>query len=220
MEINRVSLDELLVESAHILGVSLKDVQRSLLLDYLLLLVKWNSVYNLTSIKNIRQMLIFHILDSLSIIPYLSKIRPTQVLDIGSGAGIPGVVLAIVLEDWKITLNDSVHKKSAFQTHIKAKLNITNLSIVTGRVETLMPGHEVPEKFGAIVSRALTSLSNLLKFSRHLMAPGCSIWAMKGAYPDKEISNLPTGSYIKQFIYLTVPMIDADRCLIEFTVDN
>ncbi|MDU0810720.1 MAG: 16S rRNA (guanine(527)-N(7))-methyltransferase RsmG [Burkholderia sp.] len=210
----------MLIKGIRILGISLKDTQRALLLDYLLLLEKWNAVYNLTSIKNIEQMLIYHVLDSLSIVPYLSKIGPTRILDIGSGGGLPGVVLAIVFEDWKITLNDSMHKKSAFQMHTKTKLNLKNLSIVTGRVETLTPGYDVPEKFGVIVSRALTNLSSLLKISRHLMAPGCSIWAMKGANIEKEILNLPVGSFVKKIVYLTVPMLNANRCLIEIALDK
>ncbi len=217
---SRDTLETMLLEGANALGVALTDAQREQLLDYVALLAKWNAVYNLTAIRDPRQMLIQHILDSLAIVPHLRGRGPSRVLDVGSGGGLPGIVLAIVLPDWQITLNDIVHKKSAFQTQTKAELKLANLSVVTGRVETLQPGVEVPEKFDVIVSRAFADLADFVTLARHLVAPGGAIWAMKGVHPDDEIARLPAGTHMKQTIRLAVPMLDAERHLIEVTVDE
>ena len=165
-------------------------------------------------------MMIQHILDSLSIVPHLRGRGPIRVLDVGSGGGLPGIVLAIVFPEWQVTLNDIVQKKSAFQMQARAELKLTNLSVVTGRVETLQPGVEVPEKFDVIVSRAFADLADFVTLARHLVAPGGAIWAMKGVRPNEEISRLPEGSHMKQAISLAVPMLDAERHLIQVTVDE
>ncbi|KVD90196.1 16S rRNA (guanine(527)-N(7))-methyltransferase RsmG [Burkholderia stagnalis] len=218
--VNRDDLEKMLVDGANALGVALTDTQRNQLLDYVALLAKWNAVYNLTAIRDPQQMLIQHILDSLSIVPHLGDRASTRVLDVGSGGGLPGIVLAIVRPDWQVTLNDIVQKKSAFQTQTRAELKLANLSVVTGRVETLQPGVEVPEKFDVIVSRAFADLSDFVKLARHLVAPGGAIWAMKGVHPGDEIARLPDGSHVKQTIRLAVPMLDAERHLIEVAVDD
>jgi 16S rRNA (guanine527-N7)-methyltransferase len=218
--VSRDTLETMLVEGANALDVALTDAQRNQLLDYVALLAKWNAVYNLTAIRDPQQMLIQHILDSLSIVPHLRGLGPTRALDVGSGGGLPGIVLAIVFPEWQVTLNDIVQKKSAFQTQTRAELKLTNLSVVTGRVETLQPGVEVPKKFGVIVSRAFADLSDFVKLARHLVAPGGEIWAMKGVQPDDEIARLPEGSHVKQTIRLAVPMLDAERHLIQVTVDD
>ncbi|RQR62953.1 16S rRNA (guanine(527)-N(7))-methyltransferase RsmG [Burkholderia sp. Bp9126] len=218
--VNRDGLEKMLVDGASALGVALTDTQRNQLLDYVALLAKWNAVYNLTAIRDPQQMLIQHILDSLSIVPHLGERASARVLDVGSGGGLPGIVLAIVRPDWQVTLNDIVQKKSAFQTQTRAELKLANLSVVTGRVETLQPGAEVSEKFDVIVSRAFADLSDFVKLARHLVAPGGAIWAMKGVHPGDEIARLPDGSHVKQTIRLAVPMLDAERHLIEVAVDE
>ncbi|TCW81097.1 16S rRNA (guanine(527)-N(7))-methyltransferase RsmG [Burkholderia sp. SRS-46] len=218
--VNRDVLEQMLVDGANALGVALTDTQRNQLLDYVALLGKWNAVYNLTAIRDPRQMLIQHILDSLSIVPHLGDRASARVLDVGSGGGLPGIVLAIVRPGWQVTLNDIVQKKSAFQTQTRAELKLANLSVVTGRVETLQPGAEVPEKFDVIVSRAFADLSDFVKLARHLVAQGGAIWAMKGVNPGDEIARLPDGSHVKQTIRLAVPMLDAERHLIEVAVDE
>ncbi|WGS42083.1 16S rRNA (guanine(527)-N(7))-methyltransferase RsmG [Burkholderia sp. JSH-S8] len=218
--VNRDVLEKMLVDGANALGVALTDTQRNQLLDYVALLAKWNAVYNLTAIRDPQQMLIQHILDSLSIVPHLGDRVSARVLDVGSGGGLPGIVLAIVRPDWQVTLNDIVQKKSAFQTQTRAELKLANLSVVTGRVETLQPGAEVPKKFDVIVSRAFADLSDFVKLARHLVAPGGAIWAMKGIHPGDEIARLPDGSHVKQTIRLAVPMLDAERHLIEVAVDD
>jgi 16S rRNA (guanine527-N7)-methyltransferase len=215
-------LASLLADGVRELGLDLSDAQLNKLLDYVALLSKWNAVYNLTAIRDPRQMLIQHILDSLSIVPHLAPLGPSSVLDVGSGGGMPGIVLAIVLPDWTITTNDIVHKKTAFQAQAKAELGLTNLSVVTGRVESLTPGAEVSEKFDVIVSRAFAELSDFVTLARHLVAEQGAIWAMKGVRPDGEIERLPAGAHVEQIIRLNVPSLDAERHLIKVlvTADN
>ena len=175
-------------------------------------------MYNLTAIRDPRQMLIQHILDSLSIVPHLIGRGPSSVLDVGSGGGLPGIVLAVALPQWTVTLNDIVHKKTAFQAQAKAELKLGNLSVVTGRVETLRPGIEVPGKFDVIVSRAFAELADFVKLARHLVAERGSIWAMKGVRPDEEIERLPAGTHAAQVVRLAehharriLPRVHLDR---------
>jgi 16S rRNA (guanine527-N7)-methyltransferase len=213
------ALAPLLANGVRELGLDLSDAQRGKLLDYVALLAKWNAVYNLTAIRDPRQMLIQHILDSLSIVPHLATRGASSVLDVGSGGGLPGIVLAIVLPDWTVTVNDIVHKKTAFQAQAKAELGLANLSVVTGRVETLKPGAEVPAKFDVIVSRAFAELADFVTLARHLVADKGAIWAMKGVRPDGEIERLPAGAHVEQIIRLDVPSLEAERHLIKVRVD-
>jgi 16S rRNA (guanine527-N7)-methyltransferase len=217
--IDQQSLAPLLADGVRELGLELNDAQQRKLLDYVALLAKWNNVYNLTAIRDPRQMLIQHILDSLSIVPHLAPRGPSAVLDVGSGGGLPGIVLAIVLPEWTITTNDIVHKKTAFQAQAKAELGLSNLSVVTGRVETLRAGAEVPAKFDVIVSRAFAELSDFVTLARHLVAEQGAIWAMKGVRPAGEIERLPASAHVEQVIRLNVPSLDAERHLIEVRVD-
>lgn len=215
---DRAALATLLADGARDLGIALTDRQHHQLLDYVALLAKWNAVYNLTAIRDPRQMLIQHVLDSLSIVPHLPARDAVTVLDVGSGGGLPGMVLAIVRPTWLVTLNDIVHKKTAFQAQAKAELGLSNLAVVTGRVESLRPGAEVPAKFDAIVSRAFAELADFVTLARHLVSDGGAIWAMKGVRPDDEISRLPDGAHAVQVIRLAVPMLDAERHLVEVRV--
>ncbi|MDH6149667.1 MULTISPECIES: 16S rRNA (guanine(527)-N(7))-methyltransferase RsmG [Paraburkholderia] len=217
--IDQQALASLLADGVRELGLELSDAQQRRLLDYVTLLAKWNNVYNLTAIRDPQQMLIQHILDSLSIVPHLAPRGPSSALDVGSGGGLPGIVLAIVLPDWTITTNDIVQKKTAFQSQAKAELGLANLSVVTGRVETLRPGAEVPAKFDVIVSRAFAELSDFVTLARHLVAEQGAILAMKGVRPDAEIDRLPAGAHVEQIIRLNVPSLDAERHLIEVRVD-
>ncbi|MFM0495276.1 16S rRNA (guanine(527)-N(7))-methyltransferase RsmG [Paraburkholderia caledonica] len=217
---DREALYQLLTDGVGELGLELSDVRVAKLLDYVALLAKWNAVYNLTAIRDPRQMLIQHILDSLSIVPHLVQRNPGTVLDVGSGGGLPGIVLAIVRPDWGVTVNDIVHKKTAFQAQAKAELGLTNLSVVTGRVETLRPGAEVSAKFDVIVSRAFAELADFVTLARHLVAEQGAILAMKGVRPDDEIERLPAGVYVEQVVRLDVPFLDAERHLVTVRVDE
>ena len=216
----RGELLDLLHAGAAELGVTLTEGQAGQLVDYVALLAKWNAVYNLTAIRDPRQMLIQHILDSLSIVPHLAARPGTSILDVGSGGGLPGVVLAIMLPARAVTLNDIVQKKSAFQSQVKAELKLANLSVVTGRVETLRPGVEVPGTFDAIVSRAFADLSDFVTLARHLVSEGGAIWAMKGQRPDDEIARLPAGTHAAEIVRLSVPMLEGQRHLVEVRVDK
>ncbi|WP_436227782.1 16S rRNA (guanine(527)-N(7))-methyltransferase RsmG [Caballeronia sp. LjRoot29] len=218
-EAGDAGLSTLLNEGIEQLGMAVTDAQRQKLLDYVALLGKWNAVYNLTAIRDPRQMLIQHILDSLAIIPFLTRRTGSQsALDVGSGGGLPGIVMAIVLPDWQVTLNDIVHKKTAFQSQAKLQLGLTNLSVVTGRVENLHPGVEVPGLFDVIVSRAFAELSDFVTLARHLVAGNGRIWAMKGIRPDAEIARLPADAKVCSIERLRVPMLDAERHLIEIEI--
>ena len=218
-EAGDAGLSTLLNEGIEQLGIAVTDAQRQKLLDYVALLGKWNAVYNLTAIRDPRQMLIQHILDSLAIIPIITRrTGPQSALDVGSGGGLPGIVIAIVLPDWQVTLNDIVHKKTAFQSQAKLQLGLTNLSVVTGRVENLHPGIEVPGHFDVIVSRAFAELSDFVTLARHLVAGNGRIWAMKGIRPDAEIARLPADAKVCCIERLRVPMLDAERHLIEIEI--
>ncbi len=212
-------LAAMLDKSADELGVALSPEQKQKLLDYVALLGKWNSVYNLTAIRDPKQMLIQHILDSLVLVSAVAARHARTALDVGSGGGLPGIVLAIVLPELRVTLNDIVHKKTAFQSQAKAQLGLSNLSVVTGRVEALRRGHEVSEKFDVIVSRAFAELADFVTLSRHLVAAGGRILAMKGVRPDAEIARLPAGATVQGLERLHVPMLDAERHLVEVTVE-
>ncbi|SAK39417.1 16S rRNA methyltransferase GidB [Caballeronia catudaia] len=200
------------------LGLALTVSQTQKLLDYVALLGKWNGVYNLTAIRDPRQMVIQHILDSLAIVPAVSARKPKTALDVGSGGGLPGIVLAIALPELSVTLNDIVHKKTAFQSQAKVQLGLGNLAVVTGRVENLRPGIEVPEKFDVIVSRAFAELSDFVTLSRHLVSNDGRILAMKGVKPNAEAARLPEGATVLGIERLMVPMLDAERHLVEIAV--
>ncbi|CCD38701.1 rRNA small subunit methyltransferase, glucose inhibited division protein GidB [Candidatus Paraburkholderia kirkii UZHbot1] len=200
------------------LGLALSSSQKQKLLDYVALLGKWNSVYNLTAIRDPQQMMIQHILDSLAIVPAVSARNPSTALDVGSGGGLPGIVLAIMLPALRVTLNDIVHKKTAFQSQAKAQLGLSNLSVTTGRVENLRPGIEMPEKFDVIVSRAFAELSDFVTLSRHLVAVDGRILVMKGVKPDAEVARLPEGATVLGIERLNVPMLDTERHLVEIAV--
>jgi len=218
--LDRDTLRSLLNSGAAKLGLALSGEQSERLLDYLGLLSKWNAVYNLTAIRDPRQMLIQHVLDSLSVAPHLAAHAGDSILDVGSGGGLPGIVLAIVLPERAVTLNDIVQKKTAFQAQVKAELKLSNVSVVTGRVETLRPGVEVAGKFDAIVSRAFAELSDFVTLARHLVSERGSIWAMKGVRPDAEIARLPADVRVAQLVRLDVPLLDAERHLVEIVPER
>ena len=218
------ALAALLDEGIDCLAVDLDAEQRRKLVDYVALLGKWNAVYNLTAIRDPRQMMIQHILDSLAIVPHLSANAAApldlHILDVGSGGGLPGVVLAIANPLWQITLNDIVQKKSAFQTQVKSELKLPNLHVINGRVESLKSGIDVTEPFDIIVSRAFAELVDFVELSRGVLAPDGRIWAMKGVRPDDEITRLPEDADVLQVIRLNVPSLDAERHLVEIRIQS
>ncbi len=212
-------LAALLADGIRQLGLSLDAEQQACLLDYQALLAKWNASLQMTSIRDPKQMVVKHLLDSLSILPRLDREPISRVLDVGSGGGLPGVVLAIVRPDWQVTVNDIVHKKTAFLTQARATFKLTNLTVVTGRVESLVVGKEVPAAFDAIVSRAFAELTDFVSLAHNLLAPGGSFWAMKGVAAEGELA-LPDGFSLVERLALNVPFLDAERHLLRVKVST
>lgn len=178
------------------------------LLDYLALLSKWNGVYNLTAVRDPMQMVTQHLLDSLAALPAFAGAG--NVLDVGAGGGLPGMVLAIFRPEMQVSLIDTVHKKTAFLTQVKAELGLLNVDIYTGRVEQL----QGIGKFDVITSRAFADLADFVRWSCHLLADRGRFIAMKGAAAPDELARLPEGWKIIQVLALAVPELQAERHLI------
>jgi 16S rRNA (guanine527-N7)-methyltransferase len=193
------------------MGITLSVKAQNKLLDYLALLHKWNKVYNLTAIRNPQQMVSHHLLDSLSVLGYL---WPGRWLDVGCGAGLPGVVLAIAQPDWRFTMLDSNSKKTSFVQQAIIDLELPNASVLCGRVEEWQPA----ERFDGIISRAYTELGGFLRSTRHLMAEHGRWAAMKGL-PEQELAGIPGGCRVDRVIPLQVPGLHAARSLIIATCD-
>ena len=207
-EFDRNALTRILADGARSLPLALTDAQLGLLIDYLALLSKWNAVYNLTAVRDPAQMVTQHLLDSLAAVPAFAGAR--NVLDVGAGGGLPGIVLAIAWPEMQISMIDTVHKKTAFLTQVKAELGLQNVSIYTARVEQLQP----PHKFDVITSRAFAELGDFINWSAHLLEKGSRFIAMKGVFPAEEIAALPAGWKVAKVQALQVPGLDAERHLI------
>ena len=181
------------------------EAQRKLLL-YLDLLHKWNKVYNLTSIRNPNQMVSHHLLDSLAVLPHLWSGRW---LDVGAGAGLPGLVLAVLRPQWTFTVLDSNSKKISFMQQAVIELGLKNVTVCGARVEDWQP----PEKFNGIISRAFAETAEFIAVTRHLLAPQGRWVAMKGE-PEQELERLPADVKMEQLIKLHIPGLNATRCLV------
>lgn len=190
------------------LGLPLSDEQVEKMMAYLALLVKWNSVYNLTSIREPAEMVKQHLLDSLSAVHAFTQAK--NVLDVGSGGGLPGIILAIVFPQTSISMIDTVNKKTAFLTQVKAELKLKNVTVHTGRVELL----KVEHLFDVITSRAFSELNNFINWSHHLLAEDGRFLAMKGVSPTQEIERLPAGWEVESIETLKVPSLDVERHLV------
>lgn len=177
------------------------------LLAYLELLQKWNRVYNLTALRQPEQMVSHHLLDSLAALPHL---RGGHWLDVGCGAGIPGLVLAIARPQWQFTLLDSNSKKTGFVQQAAIDLKLDNVAVVCARVESWQTG----EKFDGIISRAFTNIADFTSATRHLLASQGRWVAMKGEPSQEELQQLSAGTEIERVIPLKVPELDAARCLV------
>ncbi len=189
------------------LGLTLPAGAEARLLAYLALLDKWNRVYNLTAVRDAGRMVSHHLLDSLAAVPFFTR---EQVLDVGSGGGLPGIPLAIVRPELRVTLIDSIAKKTAFLLQAKAELGLANVQVITGRVEDFRP----EAGFDVITSRAFSDLNAFVTLTRHLLNPGGCWLAMKGLYPHEEIAGLPSGVRVSADHALAVPGLDVTRHLI------
>ena len=200
-----------LAEGATALGLNLSAAQHAQLLAYLDLLAKWNKVYNLTAVRDPAEMLTHHLLDSLAVIAPL--LRHTQgatarVLDVGSGGGLPGVVIAICCPEMSVACVDAVAKKAAFVQQAAGVLGLSNLRGVHARVES------ITEPYDVITSRAFATLADFTQWSAGSLGEDGVWMAMKGKHPTDEIAALPPSVAVFHVEQLTVPDLDAERCLI------
>ena len=186
------------------LHLSMPEPAQQKVLDFLHFLQKWNRAYNLTAINNFDQMMTHHLLDSLAIAPYL---KGQRVLDVGTGAGFPGVPLALYFPEKQFTLLDSNGKKTRFLVQAKAELDITNVEVIQERVENYQTAH----CFGAIIFRAVKSIAEMLSKSQHLCCENGQFLAMKATYPANELQDLQNPFTVQA---LTVPGLEAERHLI------
>jgi 16S rRNA (guanine527-N7)-methyltransferase len=193
------------------LGLSLSDVQLEQLQGYLALIRKWNKVYNLTAVRDPQEMLTHHVLDSLTAVAPLLRHTggaAAKVLDVGSGGGLPGIVLAICRPELDISCVDTVGKKAAFIQQVAASLKLPNLRGVHARVESLSG------PFDVICCRAFAALPDFVNWSRGALAPNGVWMAMKGKHPQEEIDALPQGVQVFHVEPLHVPGLDVERCMV------
>ena len=202
-----MSLNDTLSAGLLELGITLDQKTQERLLQYIALLEKWTGVYNLTAVREQSKMIGHHLLDSLAVLPYINANR---LIDVGSGAGLPGIPLALARPEMHVTLLDSNHKKTTFLQQACIELKLDNVSVISERVEAFHP----PLGFDAVISRAFTDLSEFVKLTRHLLKPGGAWLAMKGLHPYEELAQLPQEVRVEQVIPLAVPGLDAKRHLI------
>ena len=206
-----VNLEVGLRAGAQALGLSLSEGQIQHLLGYVALIQKWNKVYNLTALRDPVDMLTHHLLDSLTAIAPLRRHtqgQSIQVLDVGSGGGLPGVVLAICMPELNVSCVDTVAKKAAFVQQVAVSLKLPNLRGIHARVESLT------DPYSVICSRAFASLPDFATWSRSALAEGGVWMAMKGKAPDDERAGLPDDVEVFHVEPLQVPGLDAERCLV------
>lgn len=186
---------------------ALSAAQRESLLAYVALLVKWNKAYNLTAVRDPEDMVGRHLLDSLAILPY---VKGPRVLDIGCGAGLPGLPLAIALPDIHFTLLDANAKKTRFVTQAAAELGLANVEVVQERMERYRPA----QKFATLMARAVASVAEILRAAQHLSADDGEFLLMKGVYPGQELADIPKEFKMSEVVRLRVPGLEAERHLV------
>ncbi|CDZ76332.1 Ribosomal RNA small subunit methyltransferase G [Legionella massiliensis] len=195
------SLEELLSKGLEQLGLALAA---NPLMSYLLLLQKWNKTYNLTAVRDLDVMITRHLFDSLAILPW---IRGKHVLDVGTGAGFPGIPLALAKPDTQFVLLDSNGKKTRFLQEIKRRLQLDNVEVIQSRAENYHPSVD----FDTVTSRAFSELAQMLKWTHHLIGTN-GIWlAMKGRYPETELASISLPYQVHPY---TVPGLDGERCCV------
>ncbi len=212
-----MSPEAILRQGATELGLALTEVQCTRLMAYGALILKWNKVYNLTALRDPALVLTNHLLDSLAVVAPLWRERPRRadpnegaitLLDVGSGAGLPGAVIAILRDDIRVDCLDAVTKKVAFVQQVAAELGLPNLHGIHARVESFWGAYDV------ISSRAFASLAEFFSKSMHLLAPGGLWLAMKGKTPTSELEELPIEVDVFHVEQLAVPALDAERCIV------
>lgn len=199
------SLENTLRSGIDRLGLTIDPQAIERLMRYLAGLMKWNQAYNLTAVRGGEQMVVKHLLDSLAVLP---DIDSNSLIDVGTGAGLPGMVLAIVKPELRVTLLDSNSKKTRFLKQMAAELALANVTVVQSRVE------EFQGQFGMVTSRAFASLADMLNWCAHLAAPGGCFLAMKGQLPEAEIAAMPAGFAVVSTRALKVPFLNEERHLV------
>lgn len=202
------SLEQKLSDGLATLKIALpKDAQEKLI-AYVKLIEKWNKVHNLTAVRELDKMITLHVLDSLTVLPFVAG--KNNLLDVGSGAGLPGIPLAIARPDLRVTMLDSNHKKTAFLTQAKTELGLANCEVINERVELW----QTMKKFDGVVSRAYSDLSEFVDQAGQLLARDGHMLAMKGVVPHEEILKLPASYKVEKVAELHVPELDAKRHLV------
>ncbi|MEE4250792.1 MAG: 16S rRNA (guanine(527)-N(7))-methyltransferase RsmG [Alcanivoracaceae bacterium] len=204
-----MNLAKMLADGAQALGIELSSAQQQQLLDYVGLLNKWNKAYNLTAVREPAEMVVRHLLDSLSVLPH---VQATEIIDVGTGPGIPGIPLAVALPSLQVTLLDSNGKKTRFARQAALELGLVNVEVVQARAEQYR--NASPQ----VISRAFASLPDMLDVAGHLLAPGGRMLAMKAALTDVEMAGVQA-PWQAQRIALKVPGLDERRQLIIVTRD-
>ena len=213
-----------LQQAAQRLGWPLADTQAGMLLAYLNLLQRWNRVYNLTALRDPAEMLSHHLVDCLAVLPPLQRWWSSaavpgataicRVLDVGSGGGLPGVVVAALQPGWQVDCVDTVVKKVSFIRQVAAELRLSNLQGLHARVESLPSVADGASGYQLVTSRAFASLADFTALTRHLLAEGGVWMAMKGKLPADEQAALPADVEVFHVEQLQVPGLDAQRCLV------
>jgi len=202
-----MSLEAQVAAGLAAMGIVLDAKARARFLAHLELIAKWNRVHNLTAVRETEQMVVLHLLDSLSVLPYLEGAQ--SIVDVGSGAGLPGIPIAIARPLARVTLLDSSHKKCVFLQQAKTELALDNVEVVCDRVEKWRPA----ARFDAVISRAFSDLADFVSQAQHLVAPGGRLIAMKGVYPFEEIARVPATHRV-EVLELKVPHLEARRHLV------
>lgn len=194
------------------LGLALPQETVDRLLAFGELLLKWNKVYNLTAIRDPREVITHHLLDLLAVLPYLERVE--RLADIGSGGGLPGIPLAIVRSGLIVNSIETVNKKASFQQQAKIELQLGNFSVLNERVEKVSADRLPGGAADGVISRAFSSVADFVNLSGHLVGEGGALYAMKGVHPGGEIEALPTGWAVTAVHALSVPGLDAERHLL------
>jgi 16S rRNA (guanine527-N7)-methyltransferase len=202
-----MTLAQQLAQGVSELGLTLPAGAEERLLAYLALLQKWNRVYNLTAVREAHRMVSQHLLDCLAVAPHAAA---ETLLDVGSGAGLPGIPLALALPDARVTLLDSNHKKAAFLRQVVTELKLAHTEVVCERVESWKPR----AGFAVVISRAFSDLAELVSLAGRHLAQGGRLLAMKGVHPYEEIAQLPRDWRLLEVIPLRVPGLRAQRHLV------
>lgn len=202
------SLEQKLADGLAALNIVLPASAQQKLIAYVKMIEKWNKVHNLTAVREPDKMITLHVLDSLAIVPFVKA--KNSLLDVGSGAGLPGIPLALACPDLRVTLLDSNHKKTAFLTQAKTELGLTNCEVINERVELW----QTTNKFDAVISRAYSDLGEFVEQAGHLLARDGEMLAMKGVFPHEEIMKLPAIFRVEKVAELHVPELDAKRHLV------